>query len=78
MLFGVSMALVASLGWAVSSIILKLVSGALDSVSINVLRLWVGSGALLTLITRQRLIPRHPQRQLLRFAEVVADPAEGR
>ena len=50
MLFGVAMALLASLGWAVSSIIVKLLTERIDTLSINTLRLWIGTVLLIAFI----------------------------
>jgi drug/metabolite transporter (DMT)-like permease len=49
-LFGVGMALLASLGWAGSSIILKLLTTRVDTVSINNLRLWTGTWLLIIFV----------------------------
>ena len=50
MLIGVAMALLASLGWAVSSILIKHLAGKIDTLSINTIRLWIGSSMLLSFI----------------------------
>jgi drug/metabolite transporter (DMT)-like permease len=50
MLVGVAMALLASLAWAVSSIIVKLLTERVDTLSINTLRLWIGTLLLITFI----------------------------
>jgi len=47
---GVIIALVASLAWAGSSILVKYVSSKIDSISINTIRLWVGSVILIALV----------------------------
>jgi len=41
-LVGVGMALLASMGWAGSSVILKFLTSKVDTVSINTMRLWTG------------------------------------
>jgi|TARA_B100000315_G_scaffold21266_1_gene18631 drug/metabolite transporter (DMT)-like permease len=50
MLIGVAMALLASLGWAGSSIVVKHLAGKVDTLSINTIRLWIGSSLLLGFI----------------------------
>lgn len=50
MLIGIGMALLASLAWAGSSIIMKHLAGKIDTLSINTMRLWVGSSLLLSFI----------------------------
>lgn len=49
-MIGAGFAMLTSLSWATSSIILKFLSSKIDSLSINTLRLWVGSLVLLTFI----------------------------
>jgi drug/metabolite transporter, DME family len=49
-MFGVGIALLTSLAWSISSILLKLVAGKIDSLSINTLRTLVGSIILFTFI----------------------------
>ena len=49
-MLGVFIALGASLAWAGSSILLKYLSSRIDSISVNTIRLWVGSIALLLLV----------------------------
>lgn len=50
MLLGAGIALLTSLAWAVSSIILKSLTDRIDTLSINTIRMWVGSLLLLTII----------------------------
>jgi len=47
---GVIIALVASLAWAGSSILVKYLSSKIDAISINTMRLWVGSILLIALV----------------------------
>jgi len=49
MLIGAGVALLTSLAWAVSSILLKSLTGRIDILSINTIRMWVGSALLLTI-----------------------------
>jgi drug/metabolite transporter (DMT)-like permease len=49
-MLGVIIALVASLAWAGSSILVKYLSSKIDSISINTIRLWVGSFLLIALV----------------------------
>jgi drug/metabolite transporter (DMT)-like permease len=49
-LTGVGMALLASLGWAGSSVILKFLTTKVDTVTINTLRLWTGTSLLLIFV----------------------------
>jgi drug/metabolite transporter (DMT)-like permease len=49
-MLGVIIALVASLAWAGSSTLLKYLSSRIDAISINTMRLWVGSIVLLALV----------------------------
>jgi drug/metabolite transporter (DMT)-like permease len=49
-MLGVIIALGASLAWAGSSVLLKYLSSRIDSISVNTMRLWVGSIALLSLV----------------------------
>jgi len=49
-MIGVGIALLTALGWAVSSVIVKYVSGKMDNFSINILRLWSGSIILVALV----------------------------
>jgi DME family drug/metabolite transporter len=49
-MLGVGVALLTSLAWSISSILLKLVAGKIDSLSINTLRTLVGSIILFTFI----------------------------
>lgn len=50
MLLGAGIALLTSLAWAISSIILKSLTDRIDTVSINTIRMWVGSILLLTVV----------------------------
>ena len=49
-MLGASIALLTALAWAGSSIILKLLTAKIDTLSLNTLRLWVGSLLLLAII----------------------------
>jgi drug/metabolite transporter (DMT)-like permease len=49
-MLGVIIALVASLAWAGSSTLLKYLSSRIDAISVNTMRLWVGSIALVALV----------------------------
>jgi drug/metabolite transporter (DMT)-like permease len=49
-MLGVIIALVTSLAWAGSSTILKYLSSRIDAISVNTMRLWVGSVVLLALV----------------------------
>jgi drug/metabolite transporter (DMT)-like permease len=49
-MLGVIIALVASLAWAGSSILLKYLSSRIDAISVNTMRLWVGAVALIALV----------------------------
>jgi drug/metabolite transporter (DMT)-like permease len=49
-LTGVAMALLASIGWAGSSVILKYLTGKVDTVVINTLRLWTGTTVLVIFV----------------------------
>ena len=57
MLLGAGIALLTSLAWAVSSIILKSLTDRIDTLSINTIRMWVGSILLLTIVT---ISGKHP------------------
>ena len=50
MLTGVLMALLASLGWAISSVIIKSLTDKIDTITINTIRLWVGVSVLLLIL----------------------------
>ncbi len=50
MLLGAGIALLTSLAWAVSSIVLKFLTDKIDPLSINTIRMWTGSVILLTLV----------------------------
>jgi drug/metabolite transporter (DMT)-like permease len=50
LMLGVIIALVASLAWAGSSTLLKYLSSRIDAISVNTMRLWVGSIALVALV----------------------------
>ncbi len=50
MLTGVLMALLASLGWAISSVIIKFLTDKIDTITINTIRLWVGVSVLLLIL----------------------------
>ena len=49
-MIGVGIALLTALGWAVSSVIVKYISGKMDNFSINILRLWGGSIILVAFV----------------------------
>jgi len=49
-MLGVIIALVASLAWAGSSVLLKYLSSRIDALSVNTMRLWVGAIALIALV----------------------------
>jgi len=49
MLMGAGIALLTSLAWALSSVILKLLTDRIDTLSINTMRVWVGSLLLVTI-----------------------------
>jgi drug/metabolite transporter (DMT)-like permease len=49
-MLGVIIALIASLAWAGSSILVKYLSSKIDAISMNTLRLWVGSIVLIALV----------------------------
>ena len=49
-MLGVIIALIASLAWAGSSTLLKYLSSRINAISINTMRLWVGSVVLLALV----------------------------
>jgi len=49
-MLGVIIALVASLAWAGSSILLKYLSSRINAISVNTMRLWVGAVALIALV----------------------------
>ena len=49
-MLGVIIALVTSLAWAGSSTLLKYLSSRIDAISVNTMRLWVGSIALVALV----------------------------
>jgi len=47
---GIVIALCTALGWAVNSVIVKYISGKMDSFSINILQLWSGSVILIAIV----------------------------
>ena len=47
---GIGIALFTALGWAVNSVIVKYISGKMDSFSINMLQLWSGSIILVAIV----------------------------
>jgi len=47
---GIGIALFTALGWAVNSVIVKYISGKMDSFSINILQLWSGSIILVAIV----------------------------
>ena len=47
---GIVIALCTALGWAVNSVIVKYISGKMDSFSINILQLWSGSIILIVIV----------------------------
>ena len=49
-MLGVIIALIASLAWAGSSILLKYLSSRINAISVNTMRLWVGAVALIALV----------------------------
>jgi len=49
MLMGAGVALLTSLAWAISSIILKFLTDSIDTLTINTLRMWVGAILLITI-----------------------------
>ncbi|RJQ74397.1 MAG: DMT family transporter [Desulfobacteraceae bacterium] len=49
-LFGIGVALVTALAWALSTILLKLIAARIDTFTLNTLRLWTGSAVLLAFI----------------------------
>ena len=49
-MLGVIIALTASVAWAVSSVLLKILSSRIDAISVNTMRLWVGAVALIALV----------------------------
>jgi drug/metabolite transporter (DMT)-like permease len=49
-MIGIVIALFTALGWAVNSVIVKYISGKMDSFSINILQLWSGSIILVAIV----------------------------
>jgi len=47
---GAGIALITALAWAISSIFLKFIASRIDTLSINTIRMWVGSIVLLTIV----------------------------
>jgi len=71
-MLGVIIALIASLSWAGSSILLKYLSSRINAISINTMRLWVGSILLIALVFFSGRSHEIVQTQLLPILMIIA------
>ena len=49
-MLGAVIALITALAWAISSIFLKLLADKIDTLSINTIRMWIGSAILIIIV----------------------------